>query len=463
MSGKQKNKEKQEMEQAVLKESEQELSTSQQTLLVVDDEEGICKALKEILQDEGYRVVSAGDGQSALDCMQEHSPALVLLDIWMPGMDGMETLGKMKALYPDIPVIMISGHATIATAIQATKMGAANFVEKPLDLNATLQVVRDALAGSHEMKSSETEEFREITEERLEFASSWDFQDLKSVVFPSQTLRGRKIPQRTLAASTVLYGQGLHSGTKSGLILEPLPPSSGIHFIGVSHAQPVPAHVQFVESTGFQTTLRSGKSEFATIEHLMSALYAYGISNLLVKCNGEVPVMDGSSFEFCNLIENTGVEEQSGDWFEIKVDEQLQVGEGEEFIRVEPADSLSIDYTLRYPDPIGEQRMVFDAGDVETYKKEISKARTFGFLKDIGYLQKQGLAQGGRFDNFVLLGDEGILNGELRYPDELVRHKILDALGDLYLLGRPLCAKVTASMTGHSDNVDLLKKLLEKM
>ena len=276
-------------------------------------------------------------------------------------------------------------------------------------------------------------------------------------------MRGARVVQRTLAGSAVLYGQGLHSGKKSGLALEPLPAGSGIHFVGVSGHSAVPAHLDFVESTGWATTIRLGLTQAGTIEHLLSALSAYGISNLLVKCNGEVPVMDGSAQEFCTLIDATGVEEQEGEWYEIAISKTIRVGKEREFLQVEPADRFSVDYTLDYPAPVGRQNFIFELNSPQAYRREIAPARTFGMARDIGMLQKQGLALGGRFDNFVLMGAEGPVNTELRFADELVRHKILDVIGDLYLLGRPIRGKVTARMTGHSDNIALLRAIKAEM
>ncbi len=430
-------------------------------ILVVDDESSIRRSLEGILKDEGFAVILAEDGESAIRSLMTSRPALVLLDIWMPGMDGIETLKKIKELHPDLPVVMISGHATISTAIAATRLGAVDFLEKPLDLSGTIQVVRRALA-----QTAQAEFESPVRWEAIEPASVGPLREsvtINPVVFGKQTLRGRAIPQKTLAHSAILYGQGLHSGRKSGLILEPLPPNSGIHFVGVSETTVVPAHVDFVESTGFATTVRLGQTQAGTIEHLMSALCAYGISNVLIKCNGEVPVMDGSSREFCRLFEEVGTTEQDGEWHEIEIKKPLEVGDDKECIRIEPADEFTIDYTLRYPEPVGEQRFSFTLGDAAHYRDQIASARTFSFIKDVGSLQRQGLALGGRFDNFLLIGAEGAINDAWRFPNEPVRHKILDAIGDLYLLGRRLKGKVTARMTGHSDNIALLKKVREEL
>ncbi len=426
------------------------------TVLIVDDEASIRKTLEGILADEGISVVSAPDGETALEQVRTLQPHLVLLDIWMPGMDGLETLSKIKDISPHTPVVMISGHANISTALAATKRGAIDFLEKPLDLTSTIKLVHTILQQDTPDQLNQAPQWEALSESTT---ANRKASEINPLVFKAQHLQGRALKQKTIAHPAILYGQGLHSGKKSGLILEPLPANSGIHFAGVSESTVVPAHVDFVESTGFATTVRLGQTQAGTIEHLMSALCAYGISNLLIKCNGEVPVMDGSALEFCRLFDNVGVTEQEGSWYEIAVPETIQVGDGKEWIRIEPADELTIDYTLRYPEPVGEQHFTFTLSDPESYRREIAPSRTFSFVKDVGQLQKAGLALGGRFDNFLLIGSEGAINDSWRFPNEPVRHKILDAIGDLYLLGRPLRGKITACMTGHSDNIQLLSRV----
>ncbi len=431
------------------------MSTQQKKILIVDDEQGVRRSLEGVLKDEGFCVRTAEDGLVALKILEEYRPDLVFMDIWLPGIDGIETLKRIKEAQPAVAVIMISGHATIPTAVMATRLGAFDFIEKPLDLNLTVNMSRRAL-GLEKSDTDETQAGLATAQESLRIGESRNL-NYNRVAFQNQKLRGRAQRQRTLSGSAVLYGQGLHSGRKSGLVLEPLPPDSGIHFVGVSETAVVPAHLDFVQSTGYATTIRLGATHAATIEHLMSALHAYGISNLLVKCNGEVPVLDGSASEFCRLFEETGVEEQEGEWYAIKVPKVVEYRKEREFIRIEPSESFSVCYSLDYPLPVGKQEFCFELDSPESYKREIAPCRTFGFVRDIGKLQQAGLALGGRFDNFVLIGPEGAVNTELRFPDELVRHKVLDAIGDLYLLGRPLQGKVTAHMTGHSDNVELLK------
>jgi UDP-3-O-acyl N-acetylglucosamine deacetylase len=428
-------------------------------ILIVDDEASIRKSLEGVLSDEGYSCALACDGADALAQLQSIHPSLVILDIWMPGMDGIETLRRMKAAQPETPVIMMSGHATISTAVKATKSGASDFIEKPLELDLVLNAIRRALGTQDAARSAVAGEHAGSTGLR----SREGMPELQPLVFRKQTLRGALMPQRTLARSAVLYGQGLHSGKKSGLIFEPLGANSGIHFVGVSDNRAIPAHLDFVESTGYATTIRLGTTHVATIEHVMSALNAYGVSNLLIKCNGEVPVLDGSSVEFCSLFEEVGFENQVGDWHGILVREPFRIDAGKASIRLEPCDAFEIDYTLEYPAPVGKQRFLFRLDDPATYRKEIAPARTFGFARDIGQLQRQGLALGGRFDNFVLFGEEGPINDTLRFPDEPVRHKIMDMIGDLYLLGRRLQARVVAHMTGHTQNIAILKKVRESL
>jgi UDP-3-O-[3-hydroxymyristoyl] N-acetylglucosamine deacetylase len=428
-------------------------------ILVVDDEQSICKTLQEVFGEEGHQVFSAFSGKSALAFVEVERPDIIFLDIWMPEMDGLETLREVLKIDKTIKVIMMSGHASIATAVEATRQGALDFLEKPFDLEAllsTLQKVCEEEVCAEEHKSIDSTKIETVQNKN----SHARVGDLLKLVFGNLGLPGKLNVQKTLAQSTVIYGHGVHTGKKSGLVLEPLPENSGIHFLNIKHSvQPVPAHVTYVESTGYRTALRRDDTLVGTIEHLMSALHAFGVCNLLIKCNDEVPVLDGSALEFCKLIEEVGIKEQNATIPAIKVDQKYRVGNDKEFIEIEPAEEFTIHYTLTYPEPIGVQVFEYTLQNIESYKNEIAPARTFGFVKDIGALQAKGLAQGGRFDNFVLIGENGIINADLRFPNEAVRHKILDAIGDLYLLGRQIQGKVTAKMTGHSDNVALLNEI----
>ena len=432
-----------------------EALATQKTILVVDDEDGVRESVREVLSDEGYRVVDTSDGTRVLQIIREERPELVLLDIWMPQIDGIGLLKEIKSQEPDINVVMVSGHGNIHTAVTATKFGAFDFIEKPVSLDGLLLTVQRALGEMPAMPRA--------GEPKHSGGRARKTRTAKTTVtrggVGTQTTK-----QRTLKKSVVLSGQGLHSGVKTGVILHPLPPCSGILFTGISGDVTVPAHLDYVGSTGYATTLRSKDYAVGTVEHLLAALHSYGITNLLVKVQGEIPILDGSALEFCHAIDEAGVKEENEDCAAIVIDRPYRVqAKGGEFISIEPARELSIRYFLRYPTPVGEQEHTYFFQGAEFFKAEIAPARTFGFLKDIAQLQNMGLANGGRLSNFILIDDEKIVNTDLRFDNEFARHKILDILGDFYLLGRPICGAIAAHMTGHSDNIALLRKIREGM
>jgi UDP-3-O-[3-hydroxymyristoyl] N-acetylglucosamine deacetylase len=174
--------------------------------------------------------------------------------------------------------------------------------------------------------------------------------------------------------------------------------------------------------------------------------------------------MDGSAIEFCRLIEEAGIEEQDEEWSEIVIDRAYSVGDHTgESIRVEPAATFGVRYILNYPPPVGMQEHTYMSHGPEFFKEEIAPARTFGFLKDIEQLEKLGLVNGGRLSNCILIDNDRVINTDLRFPDEFARHKILDIIGDFYLLGRPIRGMVTARMTGHTDNIALLREVRKGM
>ena len=270
------------------------------------------------------------------------------------------------------------------------------------------------------------------------------------------------IRQKSLKQSVVLTGVGLHSGIKTGLILTPLPPNSGIIFGDISTGRQVPANLDNVRSTEFCTMLKFGVAQVMTIEHIMATLHMYGITNALIKVGDEVPIMDGSAVELCELIESAGIENQHELVIPIIIDKKITIGEpadDRKFITIEPADKLIIEYRMDYPPPVGKMRTTFKADSAENFKTEIAPARTFGFVDEIKKIAKKGLGQGGRLTNVILIDDERVINTSLRFEDEFARHKILDFIGDAYLLGRPLYGKVTANMTGHTENVLLLNAI----
>lgn len=702
-------------------------------VLIVDDEREILASLEGVLRDEGYRVDRAESGEMALQLVRTETPDVVLVDVWMPGIDGIKTLQAVKESNADVEVVVMSGHGDIETAIAATKLGAFHFIEKPLSIDAVLSVVDSAvqtrrarelrandvaeamiqgesrkmrgvrkavrrvakrsgivvIAGErgtgkrvvsraiHMSGAAKGEEFRpvhcrslfpfsekgdgernlarlapaafqgtayldgleqltageregfierflertgdstrliisvditgapedgafirsiaektgadvihlpplrerkediptladkfldkcaeeagvekefaegvaallqeyewpgniaelkgavtsaagsahgaEIRIEHLPLAlreihipepeasesgtasrfhaarTRWERQYLSfhldrngwdvaktahAVGVPASALKRKiqtygierasptieaigKTNQRSISKSVVLHGRGLHSGLKTGLIMEPMPPGSGIQFGALTSAETVRAHVDFVDGTNHATNLRSGAAAARTIEHLMSALHAYEISNVLIKTGEEVPVLDGSAVEFCLLLEEAGIKVQEEKRDELRVDRPCQVGEpdsGEGYIRIEPADSFSISYLIDYPRPIGKQSYLYEHEGAPSFREQIAPARTFGFASELEELGKMGLAEGGRWDNVILVDKGRIVNTRLRFPNEFVRHKILDVMGDLYLAGRPIRGKVTAQRSGHRHNVALVKKLVE--
>jgi UDP-3-O-acyl N-acetylglucosamine deacetylase len=423
----------------------------QKTILVVDDEDGVRDSVREVLSDEGYRVLDTADGTRVLDIIREERPELVLLDIWMPQVDGIGLLKEIKTHEPEINVVMVSGHGNIHTAVTATKYGAFDFIEKPVSLDGLLLTVQRALG---ELPAATAQKKTAGKKTRAS----------KAAPTPSKRGGAQTFRQKTLQKSVVLSGQGLHSGVKTGLILHPLPPHSGILFTGISGDATVRAHLDYVGSTGYATSLRSKGFAVGTVEHFLAVLHSYGITNLLVKVHGELPIMDGSAVEFCEAIEEAGIQEEEEETAEIVVERCYEVrAERGESIRIEPAENFSVHYVLRYPEPVGEQEHRYTYRGPQYFKAEIAPARTFGFLRDIEKLQTMGLAGGGKLNNCILIGDDRIINTDLRFPNEFARHKILDILGDFYLLGRPIRGAVSAVMTGHSDNIALLRQLREQM
>ncbi len=733
-------------------EEERNTGVKKPTILLVDDEESIVKSLSGSLEDEGYAVVTAETGDLALEIIKTQPVDIIFLDIWLPGIDGLETLKAIKDYDPSLEVVIMTGHGTVNTAVQAVKLGAFDFLEKPFSLDTALDIIKRiqekrqlslrairyyesiepdqqtlllgdspdimqirkliteyAAVEDHLLIAGETgsgkelvarlihfssarqsrpmfkfncaafgkeEMYRELfgghdqlsvygssagiiqraamgtlyikaidllpaevqialarylknadqrnkairiiassnrgfampsfdgvltaelaecfsktkivmpplrkrsrdiavllkyflkhfceqhnqkekyfEDEAFEVLANYDWpgnvKELKNMVekivvsVPTSCITINDLPQsvrkevegvaaqgslpfcslqeaedawrkkflvyhlrknnrdikhtahqlkvdeatltsyinqygiiltsakkrrprhqRTLKRSMVLSGRGLHSGIKTGLILSPLPPDSGIIFGNIADEETIPAHLDYVESTEYATALRKGNARATTIEHVMATLHAYRISNVLIKINNEVPIMDGSAVDFCQLIEDAGIEEQDAELEEIIVSQRYVVGEigaDQKYICIDPADTLTIHYTLQYPSPVGRQEYTFVFENEQSFKTEIAPARTFGFLKDIEALEKKGLASGGRLDNFILIDEERIINTELRFPDEFVRHKILDLMGDLYLLGLPIRGKITANMTGHTQNCELLRLLRDNI
>ncbi len=425
------------------------------TVLIIDDEPGILVAVADVLTDEGFTTLAATSANEGLDLYKQKRPDVVFLDIWLPDRDGLEVLQALREFDPRAAVIMISGHGTVSTAVKAIRMGAFDYLEKPLSYNQVVQAVDEALNRTR----SGTLDLVPPVEVRKR-------PDIESEITPPPSLpivkTGRK-RQKTIKRSTVIYGLGLHSGTRTAMVIQPLPPHSGIHFLTLPAEKVIAANVAMVDDTDYATTLAWEGEKIRTVEHLLSAIHARGITNLFIKVHGEIPVLDGSALEFCEVIEEAGVGSQRVARKELVIDRPYEVrGPGDKSLILEPWDGFCVSYFLRYPPPIGEQHYEFELSSFQAYKEEIAPARTFGFMKDLKMMNELGLGSGGRLDNFILVGEDNVINTELRFPDEFARHKILDIVGDLYLLGYPIRGKVTARLTGHRDNIAMLKNIQQE-
>ncbi len=279
------------------------------------------------------------------------------------------------------------------------------------------------------------------------------------------------LQQRTLKSLTRAVGVGLHSGQRVELTLRPAQPDTGIVFRRIDLPLPVdiPVSAQAVTDTRMASTISNGGAKVHTVEHLMSACAGLGLDNLYVDITGdEVPILDGSSASFVFLLQSAGIEMQDAPRRFIRVMQPVEVREGAgdalKWARLEPFHgyklSFEIDFAHRVVDSTG-QRVEFDLSS-DSYVRDIARARTFGFTKDVEALRASGLGLGGGLDNVIVMDDYRVLNAEgLRYDDEIVKHKILDAMGDLYLLGKPLLASYSAFRSGHAMNNRLLRELLK--
>ena len=280
------------------------------------------------------------------------------------------------------------------------------------------------------------------------------------------------LQQRTLKALTKAVGVGMHSGQRVELTLRPAPPDTGIVFRRTDLPQPVdiPVSAHAVSDTRMASTISNGTVKVLTVEHLLSACAGLGIDNLYVDITGEeVPILDGSSASFVFLLQSAGIELQQAPRRFIRVTDTVEVSEGSgdalKWARLSPFHgfklSFEIDFAHRVVDSTG-QRVEFDLG-TGSYMRDIARARTFGFTKDLETMRASGLALGGGLDNAIVMDDYRVLNTDgLRYDDEFAKHKILDAMGDLYLLGKPLLAEYSAFRSGHALNNKLLRALLAR-
>ncbi len=267
--------------------------------------------------------------------------------------------------------------------------------------------------------------------------------------------------QRTFKQRAAVSGVGLHSGASVRLTLAPAPVDSGIVF--TSRGVEIPAISQFVVDTNLNTSLGRGSVRIGTVEHLLAALSGCGIDNARIEVEGpEIPIADGSSEPFVALIREAGIHEQRAPRRYLMVRRPVTVSDEDKLARLSPArGKFAIQYTIDFHHPlISDQSYSLEVTE-KSFQKDIARARTFGFKRDVEHLHRAGLARGGSLDNAVVVDDFNILNPEgLRYPDEFVRHKILDALGDLSLIGMPVIGQLTAVKSGHALNQLLVRRIL---
>jgi UDP-3-O-[3-hydroxymyristoyl] N-acetylglucosamine deacetylase len=291
---------------------------------------------------------------------------------------------------------------------------------------------------------------------------------------PGEIVPGRKmgsmLRQRTLKSLTKAVGVGLHGGQRVELTLRPAQPDTGIVFRRVDLAQPVdiPVSAQAVTDTRMASTISNGGAKVHTVEHLMSACAGLGVDNLYVDITAEeVPILDGSSASFVFLLQSAGIEEQNAPRRFIRVTKPVEIREGEgenlKWARLEPYHGYKLGFEIEFNHRVVSstgQRYEFDLSS-GNYSRDIARARTFGFTKDVEMMRSRGLGLGGGMDNAIVVDDYRVLNSDgLRYDDEFVKHKILDAMGDLYLIGKPLLAAYTAFRSGHALNNKLIRALL---
>jgi len=431
-----------------------------QTIFIVDDQQAIRTTAKAVLDDESYRAITFESAEALDEGLKVERPDLILLDIWLPGIDGLEALGKIKAQYPHIPVILMSGHAGVDVAVGAMRAGAADFLEKPLNLDFLLEKVAKHLAPAGKTASDQVPRaaWHSGHERKGEIAS----------------LEVSPIPQRTVRKNAVMNGVGLLSGRPTGIIVRPLPVNSGIVFQTLDGVE-IPGQITSLENldqmstkgafTANSTVLTNTHRRVRTVEHLLAALNMMGITNASIKVDEEIPNIDGSSVDFCKILADAGIQNQNEPRMEIVIHQKIGIGnetKDEKHLYVEPFDGFEVDMRVNYPAPIGEQTFCFNPAQ-HSFEREIAPARSFNTFENIDMAQKQGMVGSGYLNSHIIIHDGKVINTKLNYPDEFVRHKILDLLGDLYLLGYGIKGRVKANMTSHGLNQALVLKIHQSL
>lgn len=276
------------------------------------------------------------------------------------------------------------------------------------------------------------------------------------------------IRQRTLKNEIQATGVGLHTGDKVYLRLRPAPEDHGIVFrrVDLDPVVDIPAKAENVGDTTLSTSLVNGDVKVSTVEHLLSAMAGMGIDNAVVEVSaGEVPIMDGSAGPFVFLIQSAGIQEQSAPKKFIRIKKSISVEDGDKVASFEPFNGFKVSFSIDFDHPAFKERSLEASVDFSStsFVKEVSRARTFGFMHEIEYLRSKGLAKGGSMDNAIVVDEYRVLNEDgLRYEDEFVKHKVLDAIGDLYLLGNSLIGEFRAHKSGHALNNKSLRQLISQ-
>ena len=429
-------------------------------ICIVDDQPDICSAVSGILADEGYTTVSFQDAESFWQSLDTQEPSLVLLDIWLPGVDGLELLKRLHERFPKLPIIMMSGHAGIETAVTAIKAGAFDFMEKPLHLEALLEKVDSAITRRPSKNGSASPAGDDHHEDHLE----------SSIPAGAVDLAVSSEPQRTIGENVVLNGVGLLSGRKTGIILSPLGVNEGIVFQTLD-GQTIAGHITSLENfsttdpskifSANSTTLENGRQQVRTVEHLMATFSIYGITNVLIKVDDEIPNIDGSAKDFNDLIAQVGIVEQQAPAKVAVIKKKIGIGKEEnkeKHLYAEPFDGFEVVMRVDYPQPIGEQIFTFNP-EKSSFSDEIAPARSFNTFENIELAQRLGKVGSGYLNSHIIMHEGKVINTELRFPDEFVRHKLLDLIGDLSLLGFAIRGRVVANMTSHGYNQALVERL----
>ena len=421
-------------------------------VLIIDDEEDILSSCKNVLEDKDYDVDIAKDYDEALKIFESKKIDLVFLDVWLPNTDGLDILSNIKEKYPKTTVIMMSGHAGVETAVRATKLGAYDFLEKPISISKLLSSCEEVLNKKENNKN----------EENLNYLNEHENHNKSKLKY--------RIPQRTIAKSVVVSGFALMEGRKTALTLVPAEVNTGIVFIDINtntHIKLSYENILSKDKSGAvnSTALINGNRYIKTTEHFLAALHMMGITNLIVKCDGEVPNVDGSALVFCDALKEAGFIEQE-DYIEpIVIDRELTYGkvdDNETYIILSPYDGLEVNLRIDFSGSIGVQQYDYKFESFEQFSEDIGKARSFNTLDNIDYAQKMGMAGSGMIGSHIILCEGKVINTKLHFDNEFVRHKILDIIGDLYILARPIKAKIIANKSSHSFNHSVVHDIANK-